>query len=106
MPSSTARPPCSRRSAASTAPAGSALRAAPCTVAASLRAVLLKAAREAEALGLASGLSPETVAAMIELARLPDGDRDAAALAIDAAAAVTLARELGLQAPLAECATN
>lgn len=77
-----------------------------CTVAASLRAVLVKAVREAEALGLASGLSPETIAAMIELARLPDGDRDEAALAIDAAAAVTLARELGLQAPLAECATN
>ncbi|MEQ1714165.1 MAG: hypothetical protein ABL908_22585, partial [Hyphomicrobium sp.] len=59
-----------------------------------------------EALGRATGLSPETIAAMIELARRHDGDRDAAALAIDAAAAVTLARDLGMHAPLAECATN
>lgn len=75
------------------------------TIATSLRAVLLKAAREAEMLGLATGLTPETTAAMIDLARLPGGDPDAAALAIDAAAAVMLARELGLAAPLAECAT-
>lgn len=76
------------------------------TVTTSLRAVLLKAAREAEALGLATGLTPETTAAMIDLARRAGGEPDAAALAIDAAAAVTLARELGLAAPLAECATN
>lgn len=76
------------------------------TVTTSLRAVLLKAALEAEALGLATGLTPETTAAMIDLARRAGGEPDAAALAIDAAAAVTLARELGLAAPLAECATN
>ncbi len=80
------------------------------TVTTSLRAVLLKAAQESAALGLATGLTLETTAAMIELARRPDGkpdgDADAAALAIDAAAAVMLARELGLAAPLAECATH
>lgn len=76
------------------------------TVATALRAVRLKADREAEMLGLAAGLSPETTATMISLSSVQHDDRDAAALAIDAAAALALARELGLAAPLAECATR
>lgn len=88
-----------------TGPLGSARAAR--TVTASLRAVIEKATREAEHLGTSAGLAPATLAGLVALARASTErqDSDAARLAIDAAAAVTLAAELGIVAPMAELAT-
>lgn len=78
------------------------------TVTAALRALLQKAVTEAESLGGAAGLAPETIAGLVAVARASAERRpgEAAQQAIDAAAAVALADELGIRLPLAGTLTR